>query len=183
MQIDSQLVLPAFEKAGGIAFFDLEATGLHGDYNSILIASLKPYGKKPISFVVSQPGHDQKVVREFRDALSQFPIWCSFYGKGFDIPMLQARLLHHALDPLPKHHHIDLYFQMKYKVKTSRHSQAHLLEWLGTKQRKMTLAPTVWNLEDPVEDLKTLRLRCESDCSGLEALYDKVKHLIIDITR
>jgi hypothetical protein len=183
MQIDAQTALKYFEKAGGVCVFDTEATGTSGDYNSILVATLKPIGKPCRSFVVSQPGHDVKVVREFRDALSEYPMWVGYYSKGFDIPMIQARLLYHELEPLPRFHHIDLYYVLRYGVKTSRHSQAHLLEWLNCETKKLTLSPSVWNLENPTKQLATLKHRCESDCRGLENLYQKSKHLIREICR
>jgi len=185
MQIDAQVFLPIAEKAGEVCFFDTEATGTHGDYNSILVVSLKPWHGKLKTFTVKRPGQDKSLVAAARDELSKFAVWVSYYGKMFDIPLLQSRLLAHRCAPLIGKHHIDLYWHMKAHTLTSRRSQAHLLEWLATPQQKMTLSPEVWNLvlRNPREGLKTLSARCESDVEGLEAMYDRVKHLIVNVTR
>jgi uncharacterized protein YprB with RNaseH-like and TPR domain len=185
MQVDSQRFLAMAEKAKSIAFFDIEANGLNGDYNSVLVVSVKPYGQKPISLHVNQIGNDQKLVREAKELLETFDCWVSYYGKGFDIPMLNTRLLKWEQWPIAKRHHVDMYYVLRYNVKTSRHSQAHLLTWLGTKEQKMTVSADVWNMmaANPRKYMPTMIKRCESDTIGLEALYDKSKHLISEITR
>jgi len=165
--------------------FDLESTGTKGDYNSILCVSIKPWHNKPISFVVDGPGSDRTILADVRDELHKYQCWVSYFGKGFDVPMIQSRLLVHGLKPLEQRHHLDMYYILKSRVLTGRRSQAHLLEWLNAKQRKMTLSPDMWVavLRNPKRYLPILKRRCESDCAGLEALYDKSKHLIREITR
>lgn len=186
MQILAQEFLPLAEKAKAIAFVDLEATGLKGDYNSILVVTVKPYQEKPISFVVDKPGDDRNVVREARDLMHQYPLWVTYYGKYFDIPMIQTRLLNWGFkETLRKHHHIDMYWKLRDRLLTARRSQAHLLRWTKTEEKKMDLSPDEWNnvLRNPKQGLKTMVARCESDTAGLEALYEKTKHLILEITR
>jgi len=185
MQISPNEILPMIEDAGGVCCLDTEATGLKGDYNSILVATLKPWHKAPISFVVDRPGDDRSVVCAFRDELAKYAVWVSYYGKMYDIPLLQSRLLFWRANPLVKKHHIDMYFTMKCHTLTARRSQAHLIEWLGTKNKKMTLSPDIWNLalSNPEKYLPVLKKRCEQDCAGLEGLYDRGKHLIADIKR
>jgi uncharacterized protein YprB with RNaseH-like and TPR domain len=185
LQIDAQDFLPLAEKAEAVGVLDMEATGVKGDYNSLLVVTVKPYGKKPITLSVDTPGDDRKLVREARDLLHEFPLWISYYGKGFDIPMLQSRLLRHGYKPLEKKLHLDMYWHMKAHTLTARRSQAHLLEWLETPSKKMTLSAELWNevLKNPKKGLHTLKLRCESDTIGLENLYDRTKHLIVNVTR
>ena len=173
------------EKSGSICFFDLESTGLKADYNSILVGSIKPYGQPAKTFSVVKPGDDKMLVRELRDELGKYTIWVTYYGKMFDIPLLQSRLLKHGMNKLEKKHHLDVYFHMRAHTLTARRSQAHLLTWLDAPEQKMTLSPEVWNqvLKSPETGLRILKARCESDVKGLEALYNKVKHLVINITR
>ena len=183
MNLDSQAFLRLVELAGTIAFYDLEATGLRGDYNSVLCVSVKPFGKRPTTFSVKHPGDDRAVVVAARDYLTSFDCWVGYYSKGFDFPMLNTRLLHWAEAPLLKKPHIDMYYTLKANLNTSRRSQAHLLEWLGTPQKKMTVSADKWNkvLEDPVGNMPTMIKRCESDTAGLEALYRRTKHLIKEV--
>ena len=50
MQVNVQNYLDLLEQTGQLCFFDIEATGLRGDYNSVLVASIKPYNKEPITY-------------------------------------------------------------------------------------------------------------------------------------
>lgn len=191
MKLDPQDFLRLTEKAGTLAFLDIEATGLRGDYNSVLVVSIKPSGGQPTSFWVKQPGNDKKVVREAGDALAEYDAWVTYYGKGFDIPMLNTRRLRWNLPPIPKRPHIDMYYALKANLLTARRSQGHLLSWLepegddGTTLEKMTVSAEVWNqiLADPGRYMPKMVARCESDAAGLEGLYNRTKHLIRDIKR
>jgi len=109
------------------------------------------------------------------------------YGQHncFDIPMVNTRLLRWGSSPVEKRLHIDLYFVLKYGLLTGRKSQAHLLEWLGTPEKKMSVSASVWS-ELPFkmkEHLPVLIERCESDVEGLEALYKRTRHLIMDVRK
>lgn len=186
MQVDTQTYLRLVEDSGRLCFFDIEATGLAGDYNSVLVTSIKPWGSDEITtFCVDRPGEDKQVIRDTIKELDKYDCWCTFYGKGFDVPMLQARALGNRLSPLIKKHHIDLFFQLSSHVKTSRRSQAHFLRWLGTPEKKMDMSPSEWNkvLANPTQALPRMVKRCESDVKGLNGLYNRVKHLIGNVTR
>jgi len=185
VNVDVQTYLRLIEKSGTLGFIDIEATGLRGDYNSVLVVSVKPFGKKPISFSVKQPGNDQRVVREAKEAMEALDCWVTYYGKGFDIKMLNTRLLKWGYPPIEKRHHIDMYYSLKSALLTARRSQGHLLSWLGTPEQKMTVGADVWNaiIEDVDANMPTMIKRCESDVAGLEGLYIRTKHLIRDITR
>ena len=185
MQIEPQVFLDLVEEGDKLAFIDIESTGLKGDYNSILVVSVKPYGKLPYSFSVSQPGNDQKVVREAKEELEQYECWVTYYGKGFDIPMLNTRLLKWGLDPIDKRPHVDMYYTLKSNILTGRRSQSHLLSWLHTPEQKMSVSADTWSemAVNPKKNMPIMIKRCESDTTGLEALYRKTRHLIRDITR
>lgn len=185
MQIDAQQFLGYVEATKKIAFYDIEATGLRGDYNSVLCVSIKPYDEPPVTFTIKQPGNDKKLVREAKDYLDQFDCWVGYYSKGFDKPMLNTRLLKWGMTPLPSKHHIDVYYQLKYNLLTARRSQGHLLSWLGTPEQKMSVGADVWNdiLYKTEETMKQMVDRCESDVAGLEGLYKRTRHLYKDIKR
>lgn len=185
MKVDTQDYLDLVEGAGKLVTFDIEATGLKGDYNTILCVSLKPYGKKPYTFSVGTVGHDKAVVKAVAAELAKYSVWMTYYGKGFDVPMINTRLLRWGLPPLEKRPHIDMYYALKSKLLTGRKSQAHLLSWLGTPEAKMTVSATVWSeiLAEPKKHMPTMVKRCESDTIGLEALYRRTRHLIVDINK
>lgn len=185
MQVAEQEYLDLVEATHRLAFVDIEATGLRGDYNSVLVVSIKPYGKKAYSFSVEQPGNDQKVVRQAKEALEGYLVWCGYYSKGFDLPMLNTRLLRWKQQPIDKRPHIDMYYTLKYNILTARKSQGHLLSWLEGPDQKMSVSAEVWNriLADPKAEMGTMIKRCESDVAGLESLYKRARHLIKDVKR
>ncbi len=171
------------ESSRTLAVFDLEATGLRGDYNSVLCVSIKAYRGEPRTFSVTRAGDDKKVVKEAKDYLSKFDCVVGYYSKGFDMPMINTRLLKHGLSPVPKIHHIDMYFTLRYNLLTARKSQGHLLDWLDTPEKKMSVSAEEWNrvLSHPKKAMPIMIKRCESDVAGLESLYTRTRHLIKDI--
>lgn len=196
MQIDPHAFLRLAEAARTIVSFDIEATGLRGDYNSILCISIRPVGGKATTFAIEKPGRDREVVKEASAMLASMDCWISYYGKGFDFPMINTRLLKWGLPPLQRKPHLDMYYTLKSNLNTSRRSQAHLLDWLRIKQtgestdrdnndqvHKMTVSADEWNevLANPERAMPTMIKRCESDTLGLQALYLRTKHLIKDI--
>lgn len=183
MEINVQDVLDMAEETGKLAFFDIEAANLKADYGSILVASVKPFGEKPVSFSVDTVGNDRSLVGALRDELEKYVVVCGYYSRGFDWPYIRSRLLKYNMRDIVMPLHLDLYFTLKPKMLTSRRSQAHLLNWLGTDQQKMTVSADVWAqvTSNPTKNLPLLIKRCESDCAGLEALYSKTRHLIKEI--
>lgn len=182
-QVETQKYLTLLEESHELATFDIEATGLNGDYNSILCVSIKPYGKPVESFAVSKPGNDKEVVAAAIDRLSQFQCWLSYYGKGFDVPMLRTRALIHRIAQPPKAHHIDLYYVLRYTTNTSRRSLGHIVEWLGLPEDKMSVSADVWVkvLTHPEQHMPRMVKRCESDVRILEKAYTETRHLIRDV--
>ena len=185
MQVDAQDYLRLVEKANTICFFDIEATGLRGDYNSVLVTSIKPFHGKPTSFRITQAGNDKAVVRQAKELLESYDIWVTYYGKGFDIPFIQARLLRHGLPALNKQPHADMYFALRKKLILSRGSMAHIASWLKLPEQKMSVSASVWSevIASPKVHMPMLVERCESDCAVLEKLWKRTKHLIRDIKR
>lgn len=185
MQVDAQRYLDLLEKNRSLLFVDIEASGLKGDYNSVLVVSTKPYGARAESLRVKNVGSDKQVLVEAKKLLEGADCWVTYYGKGFDIPMLNTRLLRHGLLPIEKRHHVDMYYVLKYGILTGRKSQGHLLSWLKLPQQKMSVSASDWSdMPSNTEELMpTMIRRCESDVRGLEALYKRTRHLIKDITK
>ena len=193
MQVDPQHYLDLVEKSGRLMFWDTESQGLEGDYGRLYVCSAKLYGAKPVTFSVGESGQDKGLVRDARDYLDTADCWVTYYGKGHDVPLLNTRLVRWGYAPLLPKSHVDMYYQLKYKLKTGRHSQAHLLEFLEDTmagmgiepEHKMTISPNTWSdlFTRFDRNIKLLRERCASDTKGLEALYRVTRHLIRDISR
>lgn len=192
MQLDPQRYLDLVESSGRLVFIDTESSGgLIGDYGQITVATVKPFNQPPRSYVMGANFQDKGLVKEFRDDLANADCLVSFFGKGYDVPIVNTRLIRWGYKPLAKRHHIDLYFVLKPKLKTARKSQAHLLDFLGDTMKllgikpevKMSVSPNVWAdlASDYTRNINILKTRCESDCTGLESLYKVTRHLIADI--
>lgn len=186
VSVDTQKYLEYLEKTNSICFFDIESTGLRGDYGTVLVATVRPYRGRPTTLRVEQIGNDQRLVRDLSDLLDSFDCWVSYYGKGFDKPMVNTRLLRHGRDPLPAKHHIDLYFTLKANTLMSRRSLLQYAGLLELHDQKMGVSPNVWTeiLRQPRgQAMRTMVQRCESDTEVLKQLYDATKHIIKEIKR
>lgn len=191
MKIETQDFLRLTEQAGTLVSFDTEATSLNGDYGSLLVFTGKPFGKPPVSFHIDTAGKDRAVAKAAKEYLESADAWIGYYSKGYDIPMLNARLLRWGLKPVEKRPHLDLYFTLKSRVKISRRSQGHYLSWLaveeedGAELRKMGVSPDVWAqiVGNPAKYMPRMIARCESDVAGLEGLYKRVKAFVGEISR
>lgn len=185
MQIDTQEYLDLMEDTNGLVFWDIEAAGLKADYGSIICCSFKPYGRKPYTYHVKTYGDDELLVDSIKEELEYYKCWVTYYGKGFDVPMVNTRLLKWGGINLQPKHHIDLYFTLKSKLNLSSKSMASLAGFLNTKQQKMRVNQDVWS-EMPFnmnKHMPTMIKRCESDCSVLEHVYNKTRHLIKEIKK
>lgn len=186
MQVDAQVYLKLIEQAieGGMAFVDIESANLNADFGTIVTVSVKPYGHLPIT-LTAKPGNDKRLLKDLVKLMDKFNLWVTFYGKLFDIPFINSRLMMHGMAPLPKKHHLDLYWTVKSNTHISRRNQGHLLNWLRVPEEKMSVSPNVWAelAANYDENIQTLIKRCESDVVGLEALYEKVKLFVREISR
>ena len=191
MNLDTQQFLRLVEANHTLHFIDTESQGREGDYGRMYVVSSKPYGKSSVTLSLGENLCDRGLMRDAKVLLEQAAAWVTFYGKGHDVPLINTRLIRWGYKPLEPRPHIDLYYQLKYKLKTGRKSQAHLLEFLEDTMRvmgiepqhKMTVSPNTWS-DLPTRfsrNIKILRDRCASDVAGLEALYRVTSHLIRDV--
>lgn len=184
MQITAAEFLPLAERANAIAFVDIESANLNADFGTVVVTSIKPYTGDPVTFT-APPGRDKQLLRDVAKELEKYSVWVTFYGKLFDIPFINSRMLYHGLPLLPKKHHIDMYFVVKSRTHLSRRNQGHILSWLGTPEEKMSVSSSIWAelaVKTPSK-LKILKERCESDVIGLQAMYEKAKYAINEVTR
>lgn len=182
MRIDAQEYLDLVEEANQLLFFDIESTGFNADYGACLVFSSLGYKDANAESVTARrtnPGHDKTAVIYAKETLESAGCWVSYYGKGFDIKFLNSRCLRWGLEPIRKRPHLDLYWVFKSQLATSRKSLAHMLEWLEIPEKKMSLGADTW----ASQDIEKLIERCESDCTTLRELYERTRHLVIDITR
>ena len=191
MQIEAKDYLELCKATGSLFTWDIESTGLHCDYNSVLCVSIKPYGKEIETYRVKKPGNDEKLIREVIGRLNEAKMWMTYYGKGFDVPFVRGRSVKWRMKAqsspiLEKKPHIDLFFQIVGKVRTSRKSLAHICEWLGLPEKKMTVGADEWNrilYEVDVVMNEIMIPRNQSDVIALENALAPFEDYIINVTR
>jgi len=180
MQIEVDDYLRLIEGQGSLLFFDIETNNLNADYGEMVVFSGKWYGdKKP--FTISQRDYSERVMcTKIKEILEdQADCIVSYNGKRFDVPFINTRCLEFRKEPLPKLHHIDLYFTLKPKLRLGRKALGTIGNWLQLQEDKMSVPPKAWR----EKDYPKLIARCESDVLLLEQLYDRTRHLIYDIRR
>lgn len=186
MQVDTQDFLDMVEETSTLYTWDIESHGFNADYGQAYMISIKPFGKKPVSFAIGPNMNDKQMVIDAAHMLNQAKCWMTYYGKGFDVKFVNTRLLLHGEQPLNSPPHLDLYYALKPKLKTSRKSLGHLLNFFEMEDEKMTVSPNVWAGlagDGFNKNIKILRERCESDCVGLESLYSRTRHLIKEVRK
>lgn len=173
------------ESHKSLVILDTESAGFNGDYGTLICGSVKAYDGPIQTFSIRALGNDQKVARDLKARLEEADCWVTFYGKGHDIPLINTRLLKWGVEPVNPRPHVDMFFQLKSKLRLARKSQAHFASWLDLPEKKMSVSPDTWaslgvNFD---KNMKIIMTRCESDVTTLEQIYDKCKHLIRDVTR
>lgn len=69
----------------------------------IICGAWKELGAKKVEAVaINKPGDDYEVVKTLRDTLASADIIVHHHGDAFDLKKLNARIIYHGLDPLPK---------------------------------------------------------------------------------
>lgn len=172
-------------------FLDIEASNLDADFGQVLCVGFKSLGgpmhcpsihdypsKKGASFAES----DFPLVRDLYKIICDADLIVTYYGKLFDWPFLQARMLLAGLPPLPPlaTQHLDLYWTVKSNFKISRRRLETVSEWLGCPYPKTPLNGPIW-VEARAGNQKAMKYvidHCKQDIKILEWVYEKLKPYI-----
>lgn len=176
-----------------IAFWDLETTKLSGE-GRILCGCIYSWpSKEMFTYRIDtannsvRPWDDRSVVKQIRDKLNEHHLYCTWFGKGFDVPMLQSRLTKHGMKMLSRAFHIDLCFYAKgwrgLKPRNARLST--VAEFFNLSERKQDVDMEVWEMAG-AGDKKSMDIiadRCRSDVRILYELYWKLLPFVSRIER
>src|SRR4029078_8919160 len=114
---------------------------------------------------------DKGLVRFFAEKVypkADFSI--GHYSTYFDIPFINARLIHHSLNPLPKSHHIDTWKIARYKLKLSNNRLNNLQSFRGCKDSKTEVDKEHWRRAaiGCKKSIKYIVSHCKADILVLE---------------
>lgn len=176
-----------------ILMFDIESSGLKGDFANCFCVGYMYHGEKKASVVsifdVAKACPSCKRFDTAQDALLMAPvhkimseadIWCGWYSKGFDWKFLNARFIEAGLPPLPDVPHIDLYYTAKHNFAFTSNRLASVREFLGTKTHKTALTKRIWRRAQAghADALQYIVDHCRADVLVLDQVYEKLKPYI-----
>jgi len=143
-------------------YLDIETAGIsRAEYNIVIAWALKEPGKEPISETITkrdldvdndisdpQLRADYNLLVRLMEVLKNYNRVVTWYGKGFDIPMLRTRCLILGI-PFPAQWqfvHTDQYYLARNKHKFTRNRLAEVAKSLGCPYKGTSVTPKAWKL-------------------------------------
>jgi uncharacterized protein YprB with RNaseH-like and TPR domain len=167
------------------ATFDIESTALEASFGRLLCACFKFLDEDKPRCVQAHRYRNEKAALEklvtYYDAADVVITW---YGSGFDIPFINARLMHHGLLPLrPKMHKDIMYEARKLRLRGSR--LENVSKDFKTKTKKYDVPAWQWTLaaEGDRKAHDEILKHCIEDVLLTEEMFHRLKPLIIKITK
>lgn len=156
------------------------------DFGTLLCWGYKWIGEKKVyvpsllDFPGKNPIDDRALLREVHRVMSEADAYLTYYGKGFDLPFLQAKFLEYGMPMLPPVPHIDIYFTVKSNLSLSRKSLANVSEFLNLEGKKTPVAGRIWKraMVGDLSAMKYIVAHCRADVDLLEEAYFKLRPLI-----
>lgn len=171
-----------------ILLYDIETTNLAADFGTCLCIGYKWLGTNRVSVPSimdydgwrDDPTYDGHLLADFRDVYEQADMVVTYYGKGFDIKFLQAKMLEWDLGILPNTPHVDLYFTVKHNLRLSRRSLANVGYFLGLNAEKTPIEGKMWRSAQAGNHkaIKYVIDHCRADVLVLEEAYLKLRPLV-----
>lgn len=171
-----------------ILLWDLETTHLKADFGTLLCAGYKWLGEKKIYVPTiadtkrfqRDPTDDYDLVKSFAEVLREADIWVTYFGKGFDVKFMQAKMLEHGLGILPNTPHVDLYFVVKQNLALSRKSLGNVATFLNFEAAKTPVDGRTWKkaMAGSRAALKYIVDHCRADVALLEEAYLMLRPLV-----
>lgn len=181
-----------------MAFFDIEATDLKGNFGRILCMSVvdsfgttrddvKTFRLDDPEYAGETRRDDSKLVAAIRDYLETFDVWVGWNSKLYDIPFIDTRLLINDLAPIRKDiMHIDPMWKAGQGSLTlhSRRLDA-VAKTFRLDDQKTPLDPDIWMAasDGEREAMDYVVEHCENDVLVLRHAFAILKPLIRKVHR
>jgi uncharacterized protein YprB with RNaseH-like and TPR domain len=171
-----------------ILFFDIETTHLKADFGTMIAFGYKwaDEDEAHVLAITDYRGYtkdltdDSKLVAAAAKLLTSADIWVSYFGKGFDVKFINAKMLEHGLPVLPNTPHVDLFYTVKSNLALSRKSLANVSEFLQFENSKTPVTGRMWRkaMVGNKEAIQYVVDHCKSDVLILEEAYLKLRPLV-----
>jgi len=169
-----------------VILWDLETTNLKGNFGYILAGAWKVLGEKKVHCISitdsktfeKDPTNDKHLCKELLKSLEGADIWVAHFGKWFDRPMMNTRLLGHGLPPLPPVPLVDTWKVAKDNLRLNSNRLATIASWAGVEE-KTALSGPIWikAMAGHKPSIKYVVSHCKQDVIVLEQVYEKIKCL------
>jgi uncharacterized protein YprB with RNaseH-like and TPR domain len=168
------------------AALDIETTSLEASYGRLICACYKFTDEDSVrTITVPRYRNEAKALERISRLYDKLDVVLTWNGKLFDIPFLNARLMHHKLPPLDaRKMHLDIMYQAR-KLRLRGSRMDGVSKDLRTKVAKYDVPAWRWVLaaEGNREAIGEIVRHCELDVILTEELFDRLKPLIVRITR
>lgn len=170
-----------------ILFWDLETTNLNANYGYVLAFGYKFLGDKtPTVKTIAEYNSfkksvivDKELLQEAFVVLSQADMWVTWYGKRFDVPYINARLLKYNLGFLPPIPHVDGWEIARKKLRLNSNRLQSVSEFLGLANKTPVLGDQwIAAAAGSVKGIKYVADHCRRDVDILEQAYLKLRPLM-----
>lgn len=171
-----------------ILIWDIESTHLKADWATILCIGWKWYGAPEVQVpsLMDYKGwnkdvtDDSKLLKDFHDVLMEADMLVTYFGKGFDIKMVQSKFLEYGLPVLPNIPHVDLFFTVKSGMTLTRKSLDNVSRYLNLENEKSYVSGKIWKkaMAGDRESINYVIEHCKADVLVLEELYTKLRPLV-----
>lgn len=126
-----------------LIIWDTESTDLYATWGRLLCFTyITLRMKKPRIIRISDyPRYqvdrtdDSFLVKDIRKILSKAGAWFTWYGVRHDVPLVDSRLVHHGMKPLPHVGHIDGWRVAKYKLRLPSNRLETVSRFLGVAEK------------------------------------------------
>jgi len=169
-----------------VILWDLECTNLKGNFGYLLCGAWKVLGEKKIHCVSitdsktfdKDPTNDKLLCKTLLKSLEEADIWVAHFGKWFDRPFLNTRLLGHNLSPLPPIPLVDTWKVAKDNLRLNSNRLATIASWAGVEE-KTALNGKIWvkAMAGHRPSIRYVEKHCVQDIVVLEQVYEKIKCL------
>lgn len=164
--------------------FDIETTNLQATFGTLLCIGYKWIGddkslRVPTILETSKKGmlDDRGLVKEFANVWSEADAVISWYGKRFDQPFIESKLIKYKLPPLKPVHHIDLWFTARYRFKLHSNRLNAWQQYLDLPDEKTPIDYDAWlnAAHGSKEAIAGVVEHCRKDIIVLEEAFEQMK--------
>jgi len=161
-----------------LAMVDGEMSNLDANFGRLFCFAVKPIGEATKMFSEMDykkrfPGDDKLLVEAVRDEMHKYDGWVTWYGRKFDIPFLNTRLIMHLSGQLQNRFHIDLWETCRRKLKLHSNRLEAAAIALDVEHSKTHITPSIWCKASAGDkpSLEYIIDHCTKDVLVLEEVY------------